>query len=540
MECFVFSGHSGIEEIDEVLNGLPNHLIKLIQSFCVMTKTKSQKSRQKNARKNATAVARGLAPPLPRRTASVPKRRKGPKKSPKSNLGTEGKIARIGRYIGTGAKAFFKAVTGFGDYKIGTNSLMNKNEVPIVSNSGNGDNIIVKHREYITDVTCHELFTNTSFSLNPGISDTFPWLSAIATNFEEYQIRGMIFEFKTMAADFNSSTTTMGLGTVVMATQYNVLLPDFPDKRTMENYEFACSSKPSLTFVHPIECAKNQTPDTHLYVRTGEDLGSGGDLRLYDLGTFQIAMQGQPPEFENSVIGELWCSYEIELFKPKLSESLGIGALADLFFTSTAGRTAGLFGVNVITQPWVGSTCGCFLKDNSIMFPTNCHGRYYITINAHSATASTTTCPNMTAGNNVTKVNSVSNALNWWVADVAAGGGNVPPVGSIASFMMGFYVDVTPDVTGGNPTLILTWSSGNTNWGTEVNIIQVPPGFNGQPPTYMASAAATLKERQIGREHTNRNVDPTPVKVENARRSLVDLSQVELDALRRILKGNEK
>ncbi|CAF4515546.1 unnamed protein product, partial [Didymodactylos carnosus] len=44
----------------------------------------------------------------------------------------------------------------------------------------------------------------------------------------------------------------------------------------------------------------------------------GQDARLYDWGQFSIATQGMATGGQNQ--GELWCTYDIELFKPKLTQ----------------------------------------------------------------------------------------------------------------------------------------------------------------------------------------------------------------------------
>jgi len=280
--------------------------------------TKSRKY-AKAKRANRVRVARGQAPPLPpRRAAIMPApivvsapatRRRVPRRRNGGNSGGMGIGSRIGAFLGGGAQKLFKMVTGFGDYKVENNTLVGGN-VPNVQNTPGG--FIVRHREYITDIYAASIFTNTVFSINPGLSGVFPWLATVASSFEEYSFRGLIFEYKSMSADnvLSTTTTSTALGTVIMATQYNSLSNNFIDKRTMENYEFANSSKPSLAFVHPIECKANLDANTHLYVRTGATFL--GDQRLYDIGDFQIAVQGMA--FTGGVIGELWATYEIEFF----------------------------------------------------------------------------------------------------------------------------------------------------------------------------------------------------------------------------------
>ena len=88
--------------------------------------------------------------------------------------------------------------------------------------------------------------------------ETYPWLANVAGRFEEYNIEGMLFEYKSMYSD--AAVQTGGsLGSVIMATSYNAAKPLFASKIEMENYEFAMSAKPSVSMCHPIECARSNT-----------------------------------------------------------------------------------------------------------------------------------------------------------------------------------------------------------------------------------------------------------------------------------------
>lgn len=195
---------------------------------------------------------------------------------------------------------------------------------PKMSMSKNG--MVVSHREYIQDISSSVPFIGENFPLNPGMKQTFPWLSQIADNFEEWIPEGIIFEYKTTSSNtvVNTTNSNPGLGTVIIATQYNSLNNDFGNKQQMENYENAVSVDPSRSVVHGIECAKNQTPLQPMYVRTGAvapTATTSNDLRFYDHGKMTIATVGQ--QTNNFVIGELWVSYRIRFLKPRLQTGVG-------------------------------------------------------------------------------------------------------------------------------------------------------------------------------------------------------------------------
>lgn len=130
------------------------------------------------------------------------------------------------------------------------------------------------------------------YPINPGDSKTFPWLSSIADKFEQYRIEGIIFEYKSLYSDA-VVTQNGSIGSIILATDYNAGAPLFQSKQAMENYQFAQSSKPSNSIIHPVECARSQNVLSELYIRSGA-VPSGEDIKTYDFGEFQIASQGIP------------------------------------------------------------------------------------------------------------------------------------------------------------------------------------------------------------------------------------------------------
>ena len=201
---------------------------------------------------------------------------------------------------------------------------------------------MIVHREFIQDIVGSTGFNIQSFRINPGFLKTFPWLSSIAENYEQYVIQGMIFEFKTTCANAVASTNT-ALGTVVMATQYNSLSPNFTSKQQMENYEFSQSSTPSQSILHPIECDPSQTQCGGIFNVTDQVLDNTGDIRLYDVGRFSIATVGMQAA---ATIGELWVSYKICFLKPKL---VSTSECADYYVQSSPGSVSAAAPIGTYT-----------------------------------------------------------------------------------------------------------------------------------------------------------------------------------------------
>lgn len=179
----------------------------------------------------------------------------------------------------------------------------------------------VTHKEYIKDIQGSTTFQLTELPLNPGLGSSFPWLAQMADAYEEYRIKGMVFEFKSLSSEFtvsaNVATGNNGaLGAVIMATNYNAARsPAFNNKKEMENYEHAQSAPPTRSQIHAVECKGQGTVLKTLYLRTGAT-EPGTDIRLYDIGNFGIATQGMQ-ESAGATIGELWVAYEVEFYKPR-------------------------------------------------------------------------------------------------------------------------------------------------------------------------------------------------------------------------------
>lgn len=228
---------------------------------------------------------------------------------------------------GYNAGASFSKFLGFGDYTVKTNSIVNKAAQGIPVMHSTNMSTIVRHREYIGDVYSSPSpgqFVAQQYVLNPGMQPTFPWLSSLARQYQEYSFKGVVFEYISTSANALNSVNT-ALGTVMMGTQYRSTAPPFTNKIELLNEYYSTDAKPSENFVHAIECDPKENPFQVQYVRMGDiPLNNGEDPKMYDLGTFTIASVGCQGVAVN--LGELWVSYEVELKKPQLGANLSIGA----------------------------------------------------------------------------------------------------------------------------------------------------------------------------------------------------------------------
>jgi hypothetical protein len=293
----------------------------------------------------------------------------------------------VGRWLGKGIGSIF----GSGDYEMvgqapSYNVLVNGAQIPKFSSTRQTN--IVCHREYIGDITGTTGFTNRKYPLNPGSATTFPWLSTIAQNYQQYKIHGLIFEFRPLITDF---VTAGAPGVVIMATNYNADEPVYTSKQAMENSEYAVSVKPTCNLMHGVECASNQTVLSELYVRP-KGLASGLDLKFTDLGNFQLASQGNPTQ----LLGELWVSYNIEFFKPLLPEDVG-GDVESIYVNRISFNSANPLGIIGVSSR--GDLTDFVITPTSLSWLVQPNNNYLVSLHWQGTTPGVTTYPGLSATN---------------------------------------------------------------------------------------------------------------------------------------------
>lgn len=273
--------------------------------------------------------------------------------------------AKLGSYLHYIGKIF-----GSGDYvspshEIRSNTLVSSTQIPQFVNGKH--TVRIQHREFLGDVSTSATagaFQIQDFPINPGLSATFPWLSSVVgVTYQQYSIKGMVFEFRSMSSDALNSTNT-ALGSVVMATDYDSTDQRFVSKAQMENTEFGVSCKPSSCMIHAIECARKETSISEQYIRSGAP-PPNADIRLYDLGRFSIATVGM--QGSNVNVGELWVSYDIEFYKPiqQLPLSNGLLAAYQLFNVDNTHPLGTQAAINIV------DSVGLTFTSTSIALPYN-------------------------------------------------------------------------------------------------------------------------------------------------------------------------
>jgi hypothetical protein len=276
----------------------------------------------------------GLAAKLDRLLSRIPK----------------GTFATVGGLLGPkGAAAghALSTITGYGDYTVTKNSLMNQtvvgemaDQVPVFKNQGADTR--VKHCEFVMDLkvpSTGPTYSVTALPIDPTDINTFPWLASVAKKYQKYKVKGMVIGYRSTSTDYNNS------GVVAIAVNYDPAERAYASMDTILNTKFAVSTKPSNSMLAPVECDPARSPQDGYYMKhtTSYDV-TDATIRQTRMGTINVATQGLSLP-AGTTIGPLYVSYDIEMLYPYMSEAAvsttsGISGVVN--FSSQAGLDGSL------------------------------------------------------------------------------------------------------------------------------------------------------------------------------------------------------
>ncbi len=164
-----------------------------------------------------------------------------------------------------------------------------------------GGNYHVANREFVADITGSTTFFLEEFTCQPGLASLFPWLSQIAPTHQKYKFTKLVFSYVPIAS-------TSAQGRVTMAHALDPLDDTVADKQELFQYPNSTESSVWASSTLSVNLASKGW----LYTRNG--FVANSDLKTYDAGKFLIASSNTA---DDSIIGELFVDYEIQLMTPK-------------------------------------------------------------------------------------------------------------------------------------------------------------------------------------------------------------------------------
>lgn len=176
---------------------------------------------------------------------------------------------------------------------------------PSVKQSGlDGQRVVNKEMIFPTVAGSTTFTVQYSLDINPGIPNSFPWLSQVAINYEFYKIHSLSYTWVPIAP-----TSTQG--DVILSPNYDALdgIPttELKAANTADSIEFSCWANATCR-LDPKSCMGGME---RKYVRL---YNASGDLKTYDAGSLFVCTNN---ETGTGAIGKLWCNYDIEFFKPQ-------------------------------------------------------------------------------------------------------------------------------------------------------------------------------------------------------------------------------
>jgi len=158
-------------------------------------------------------------------------------------------------------------------------------------------------------------------------------------NYEEFEFDGLLFYFKSTSATAVGSTNT-ALGTLIMATDYDVIDTSYTNKQQMEISDFAVSGVPCQNYIHCVECDGSENVMNKMFVNSANLIDQlPDDPRFSALGNFQLATVGVQAA---SVIGELWVTYDVKLRKPQIQANVANIAVSTHVAATVSASSAGV------------------------------------------------------------------------------------------------------------------------------------------------------------------------------------------------------
>jgi hypothetical protein len=334
-------------------------------------------------------------------------------------LRTAGKIAggivgnpMLGEVLGAGVSKIF----GQGAYSV--NAVTQMPGPPTFADLGASKRI--QHREYLGDLFSNTGFNNSTYAIQPADGTTFPWLSQIAKSFEQYSFKGLVFYLNTTSGNAIASTNN-ALGVWGAVTVYDASAPALMNKRQCEDYMGCTASVPACSILHAVECKPGRDVLDRYYVLNGQD-PDVGELKFFNQGTLNVFVQGQ--QASNVNLGELWVSYDIEFYNPRI-DTVGTN-LADHFqfggLTVTNATPLGAVPLSPVAGSNLGSTINTITQQVTI--PAGAPAGNYIFMANYSNPSFNLTNPLFNLGA-VSGGFGTSIFLNDTVSKVSPGGLNV-------------------------------------------------------------------------------------------------------------------
>lgn len=195
----------------------------------------------------------------------------------------------------------------------------------IRTQSGGMNSINVASRERLMTVRGNPVgqdFTIQEIDIQPGNVVHNPWLAAIASRYETYEVMALRYEFV-------PKTSTLTSGNVIMVVDFDALNTPPTTAAQAEAFRCAKTGAPWSGFELVVPRAELHTR-AHRYIRM-EAAPAQSDLKTYDFGKFYLLVESDDA-LADQVFGQIYVHYDIVLESPYLGRIGSTTRLAGAYF----------------------------------------------------------------------------------------------------------------------------------------------------------------------------------------------------------------
>lgn len=245
---------------------------------------------------------------------------------------------KIGAFLGGAAQTALGTIFGMGEYhetlgnELGVpaseissneqpevNSLIEPSNTDVVSHMHTDTEgcVRITRREFVELIDIKDSDTLYELVVEPG-RKTFPWLSSISANWQQYQVLGLAFEYVPTSGAAVASDSG-ALGQVVMAFKYDVTQAPFAypgsNLTGLLNQSGAVSTSPASPATCFMECDPTLTNQYTKYIRRADSGFTSYSEQNFAAATLMILTSGAQNLIQKQA-GQLWVTYDIVLIHP--------------------------------------------------------------------------------------------------------------------------------------------------------------------------------------------------------------------------------
>jgi hypothetical protein len=196
--------------------------------------------------------------------------------------------------------------------------------VPFMHTNAEGT-VTVRRREFVRTLQINTAGFNYDLFITPTAS-TFPWLEKISKSWQQWSVTGLAFEY-VPTSGLAVGAESAALGAVSMAFKYNVdeqsSTSPIHSLTQLLNQNGATSHSPGAVGCCYMECDPTQGGASGLnavrFIATGEVLSSDWSQSDFTAARFIIKTEGAQ-NASGVECGQLWVTYEITLYQPRVDE----------------------------------------------------------------------------------------------------------------------------------------------------------------------------------------------------------------------------